>query len=102
MSVSDWTPPRVNVEEKLFQDRYRVDVGRPHIRVVAPLKCVACSAKPCTVCCPAGCWRLGEAGGIDLVVDGCLECGTCRLVCERDNVDWHYPRGGFGILFKFG
>ena len=39
---------------------------------------------------------------VDLVVDGCLECGTCRLVCDAKNVDWNYPRGGFGILFKFG
>ena len=43
-----------------------------------------------------------DGGKIDLVVDGCLECGTCRLVCDSDNVDWNYPRGGFGILFKFG
>ena len=100
--ATDFIPPRVNVEEKLFQDRYRVDVGRPHIKVFDPSTCVACDAKPCTVCCPAGCWREGDQGGIDLVVDGCLECGTCRLVCDKDNVDWNYPRGGFGILFKFG
>ena len=43
-----------------------------------------------------------EEDGVDLVVDGCLECGTCRIVCARGNVDWNYPRGGFGILFKFG
>ena len=64
--------------------------------------CVSCDAKACTVCCPAGCWRADPAGGIELVVDGCLECGTCRLICDQNNVDWNYPRGGFGILFKFG
>jgi ferredoxin like protein len=37
-----------------------------------------------------------------VVVDGCLECGTCRVVCAPGNVDWDYPRGGYGILFKFG
>jgi ferredoxin like protein len=94
--------PTVNVEEKLFQNRYKVDAGRPHIAVRNEDTCVACDAKPCTVCCPAGCWSISEAGRIDLVVDGCLECGTCRLVCDSDNVDWNYPRGGFGILFKFG
>lgn len=99
---AEFVPPRVNVEEKLFQDRYRVDVGRPHITVRDTGVCAACTAKPCTVCCPAGCWRIAEGGGIDLVVDGCLECGTCRLVCDDGNVDWNYPRGGFGILFKFG
>ncbi len=94
--------PSVNIEEKLFQNRYKVDAGRPHITVRDTDVCQSCDAKPCTVCCPAGCWSLDDGGKIDLVVDGCLECGTCRLVCDSDNVDWNYPRGGFGILFKFG
>ncbi|MBN9424469.1 MAG: ferredoxin family protein [Candidatus Accumulibacter sp. 66-26] len=93
--------PQINVEEKLFQNRYRVDTGRPHIRIRDERVCGGCDAKPCTVCCPAGCWRI-EDGKVDLVTDGCLECGTCRIVCEPKNVDWNYPRGGFGILFKFG
>ncbi|MCL2829831.1 MAG: ferredoxin family protein [Betaproteobacteria bacterium] len=91
----------VNVEEKLFQNRYRVDVGRPHIRIRESAVCEDCDFKSCTICCPAGCWRL-ESGKIELVTDGCLECGTCRIVCDQKNVDWNYPRGGFGILFKFG
>lgn len=94
--------PSVNIEEKLFQNRYKVDAGCPHITVRNTDVCQSCDAKPCTVCCPAGCWSLDDGGKIDLVVDGCLECGTCRLVCDSDNVDWNYPRGGFGILFKFG
>lgn len=94
--------PMLNVEEKLFQNRYRVDTGRPHIAVRDAKTCVSCGGKACTVCCPAGCWRIDDSGGIELVVDGCLECGTCRLICDQNNVDWNYPRGGFGILFKFG
>ncbi|MBU2824344.1 ferredoxin family protein, partial [Acidithiobacillus ferrooxidans] len=44
-----------------------------------------------------------EGGGVVLTTDGCLECGTCRIICtEHHNVDWSYPRGGHGILFKFG
>lgn len=93
--------PTVNVEERLFQNRYRVDTGRSHIRVRSPEACDRCAQQPCLVCCPAGCWRL-ENGKVDLVVDGCLECGTCRIVCASRNVEWDYPRGGFGILYKFG
>lgn len=101
-TVKTFTLPVVNVEEKLFQNRYRVDAGRPHIKVRNPDSCLTCDLKPCTVCCPAGCWLVDDDGKIDLVVDGCLECGTCRIVCDAGNVDWNYPRGGFGILFKFG
>ena len=38
---------------------------------------------------------------------GCLECGNCRLVCERLNerrpgYDWNYPIEGRGFLSKEG
>lgn len=95
----------VKVEEKLFQNRYRVDAGRPHIAIKDPEICPErCATKPCVYCCPAGCYVLdGDIGRVELTVDGCLECGTCRIICnEFRNIQWDYPRGGYGILFKFG
>ncbi|MBI4696103.1 MAG: ferredoxin family protein [Gammaproteobacteria bacterium] len=94
----------IKIEEKLFQNRYRVDSGRPHIRIKDPELCLsACETKPCTYCCPAACYTREGGGQVVLITDGCLECGTCRVICnELENVDWDYPRGGFGILFKFG
>ena len=93
----------IKVEEKLFQNRYRVDADLPHIRIKNESVCNdSCEGQQCTVCCPAGCWTF-EEGKIGLMTDGCLECGTCRIVCDdHKNVDWSYPRGGYGILFKFG
>lgn len=92
------------VEEKLFQNRYRVDVGHPHIHIKNPDICaVECKTQPCTVCCPAGCYTAEGNGHVVLITDGCLECGTCRIICtDHRNVEWDYPRGGYGILFKFG
>lgn len=92
----------IKVEEKLFENRYRVDEGRPHIRIKSAEACTGkCDTQPCTWCCPAGCYVRNDDGGVTLTTDGCLECGTCRLICA-DNVDWWYPRGGYGVLFKFG
>ena len=93
----------VKVEEKLFQNRYLVDADNPHIRLKDPELCEkTCATKQCTVCCPAGCYTL-EGQKVVLITDGCLECGTCRIICTTyRNVDWEYPRGGYGILFKFG
>ena len=94
----------IKVEEKLFQNRYRVDAGRPHIAIRDAVVCQhRCTGKPCTVCCPAACYTHGGDGRVTLITDGCLECGTCRIICnEHGNVDWQYPRGGYGVLFKFG
>ncbi len=98
------TTIKVKVEEKLFQNRYRVDAGRSHIEIIDPAVCQhACKDKACTVCCPAGCYTEENTGGVVLITDGCLECGSCRVICtDHRNVDWEYPRGGYGILFKFG
>lgn len=92
------------VEEKLFQNRYRVDTGRPHIQLRDPDVCATqCKQKACTYCCPASCYTAEGDGRVTLITDGCLECGTCRVICtEYRNVEWDYPRGGYGILFKFG
>ncbi len=95
---------KVNVEEKLFQNRYKVDAGHPHIRIKDATVCqTQCKNQQCTICCPAGCYTAEGVGTVTLITDGCLECGTCRVICtEFRNVEWEYPRGGFGILFKFG
>jgi len=94
----------VKVEEKLFQNRYRVDSGRPHVQIKNAETCTSgCADQQCTVCCPAGCYTLEGNGRVVLISDGCLECGTCRIICdEHRNIAWEYPRGGYGILFKFG
>lgn len=90
------------VEEKLFQNRYLVDSGRCHIKVVAQGKPSA-NLLALTKICPAGCYSLLENGQVEVVPDGCFECGTCRVLCEASGeVEWNYPRGGYGVLFKFG
>ena len=91
-----------NVEQKLFQNRYLVDPGRPHIKVkphTTPTKQLLSLIRTC----PAGCYSKNDAGQVEILVDGCLECGTCRVVCApTGDIEWSYPRGGFGVMFKFG
>jgi ferredoxin like protein len=52
--------------------------------------------------CPAGCYSENEKTEVMLTIDGCLECGTCRLACGMDVLDWNYPEGGTGVQFRFG
>ncbi|MGO9741301.1 MAG: ferredoxin family protein [Roseiarcus sp.] len=92
----------IRVEEKLYQNRYVVDGGRSHIRILKGENPSA-NLLAMTKLCPAGCYTLNEAGGVDLASDGCFECGTCRVLCEASGeLEWNYPRGGYGVLFKFG
>jgi len=59
----------LKVEDKLFQNRYRVDADRPHIRVKDATVCGdLCTTRQCTVCCPAGCWTFDD-GKIGLMTE---------------------------------
>ncbi len=90
------------VEEKLYQNRYLVDAGRPHISV-KPHDVPSAGLLAMIHLCPAGCYSETESGQVEVAADGCLECGTCRIVTrETGEVEWNYPRGGFGVLYKFG
>ncbi len=92
----------VKVEDKLYFDRFVVDAGRPHIKV-RPHTTPSPQLRALTHLCPAGCYSENDDGRIEIVPDGCLECGTCRIVTSATGeVEWNYPRGGFGILYKFG
>ena len=92
----------VKIEERLFNNRYLVDSGRPHIKV-RPHTTPSPALLSLMRICPAHCYDLNDRGQVEVSADGCLECGTCRILCaESGDIDWSYPRGGFGVLFKFG
>lgn len=102
MTQTHAAPASIKVEDKLFQNRYLVDTGRPHIKV-RPHVTPSPALLSLTRLCPAGCYARNDRGEVEITPDGCLECGTCRVVCaETNDIEWNYPRGGFGILFKFG
>ena len=47
-----------NVEEKLFQNRYKVDAGRPHIGIKNPEICAnSCKTQHCTSAAPPAATR---------------------------------------------
>lgn len=104
MSTSTSSVPTsaVSVEKKLFMNRYLVDSSRPHIVVTAhetPSKALLSLLNAC----PANCYSRNDGGQVEISVDGCLECGTCRVLCEASGeITWNYPRGGYGVMFKFG
>ena len=92
----------VRVGDKLYQNRNLVDSGRPHIRVrehttpTAPLLALLKAG-------PTRCYEPADKGQVETTPDGCLECGACRIIGEpAGDIEWRYPRGGYGVLFEFG
>ena len=34
--------------------------------------------------------------------ENCLECGACKIACEKNNILWKYPNVEYGVKFKNG
>ncbi|MBW1810840.1 MAG: 4Fe-4S dicluster domain-containing protein [Deltaproteobacteria bacterium] len=65
--------------------------------------CSRCPTRICLRACPAGLYSLSdESAPIKLDHSGCLECGTCMIVCPLSAVSWNYPAPGFGIHYRHG
>lgn len=74
---------------------------KPHIRINEEICSNVCKTRFCTFICPAGCFEYDEEQGrVIFSFEGCLECGTCLLSCEEKAIDWNYPEGGFGVIFR--
>lgn len=93
---------RLTVPELLGLNAFDVDEDEAHI-VLDPVRCASCPAHPCVSACPAHLYTLGPDGQVTFDYAGCLECGTCRVLCVVGGVArWTYPRGTFGVAYRRG
>ena len=89
----------MSMEEKLYTVKYTPDT-KSHLKPDQE-QCKKCKSKICTVVCPANVY---EWNGEQNIVkhENCLECGACRIACERNCIEWEYPAGNKGVMFKRG
>jgi len=91
----------MRIEDKLFLDRFHVN-DEPHLRIMDVAICMEkCPDQPCLYFCPANVYRM-DRDRIRVAYEGCIECGSCRIACPHLNIDWQFPKGGYGISHKFG
>lgn len=91
----------MKLDDKLYLIRFNTD-KQSHIKILDQEACLQCEDMPCTRICPAHVYHWDEEEKrIAVGYEGCLECGTCRVGCP-DNIEWDYPRGGFGVSWKNG
>jgi ferredoxin like protein len=89
----------VTIEDRLGLVRYNADVVA-HIKIDAAA-CRDCAHHVCITICPAGCYTVSDDANAEVLFSytGCLECGTCRVMCEH--IEWEYPLGGCGVSYRF-
>jgi ferredoxin like protein len=91
----------MKVEEKIALNAIKND-RESHI-VLDQEKCCHCEKRWCISVCPGHLYSLNNDTG-EMVVEyaGCLECGSCKIACLYSAISWDYPKGDFGIRYRFG
>lgn len=66
-------------------------------------KCRDCETRVCVKACPGHLYSLEDESEL-MKVDhsGCLECGTCFVICPLRAVTWKRPEPGYGIRYRYG
>ena len=91
----------VNVDVKLGVNKFHVDEENPHIvlRQNPDLK----AYKLLMMACPDGLYKMDDKGALHFDYAGCLECGTCRVLCGKTILEkWEYPVGTMGVEYRHG
>ena len=91
----------MNMDKKLHTLKYTPD-HNSHLKPDSE-KCALCKSKACTIVCPAQVYVWDETENKMIVrYENCLECGACKITCEKNCLEWEYPRGTKGVMFKQG
>ena len=91
----------VNVDVKLGVNKFHVDESNAHIVVKANPD--RAELAKLLKACPAGLYKLDDAGNLQFDYAGCLECGTCRVLCGKTILEkWEFPQGTLGVEYRRG
>ncbi|MCD7879555.1 MAG: 4Fe-4S dicluster domain-containing protein [Candidatus Gastranaerophilales bacterium] len=91
----------MNINEKLATLKY--NKGKESHLYADNTVCRNCSNKFCTYICPAGVYVWDkEKNELIIRYENCLECGACKIACEKKNIIWKYPEAEYGVKFKNG
>lgn len=89
----------IDINDKLYLNRWKPDL-QSHLVIKDNKVCEDnCPGKDCTIFCPAMVYEWKD-GRIAVGHEGCLECGACRIGCPNGNIQWDYPRGGYGVQYR--
>jgi len=63
-------------------------------------KCTGCGR--CVQVCCGECFSLKDKKAEVVQLKTCFECEACSLVCKPDAIQFSYPKGGTGVVYKWG
>ena len=92
---------KMTIEDKLGLNLFHTDEENSHIEVDLEFKDEA-EINRVVMACPAELYKY-ENGTLTFNHEGCLECGTCRVLSHDKVVKtWTHPFAGYGVQFRAG
>ncbi len=91
-----------SIPERLARDRFETDEGESHIHVDQAAAAAAGIGPVLVRVCPAHVYTLQPDGSVGVTYQACAECGTCLAVAPEGTLQWTYPRGGYGVVYREG
>lgn len=91
----------MKIDEKIAVNFYRK--GEESHILITQEKCRKCTVRYCVFLCPAHLYTWDEESQeMRVEYSGCLECGTCKVVCSEEALSWDFPSGDCGIQYRHG
>jgi len=90
---------KLGVEQRLNLNSFASD-KETHITINQE-RCTEQDARILLRICPAACFTM-KSGEVVFSRLGCLECGACRAATSPGAIEWNFPKGGFGIQYRYG
>lgn len=92
---------KMNINDKLSTVKYNKDT-KSHLSVDNDI-CMRCENKYCTFICPANVYEWNEVKStLTIRYENCLECGACKIACDKKNISWQYPNVEYGVKYRNG
>lgn len=98
-------PLTVKIDDLLTVNAYSTDDENAHIELASEdlSELDALEFGKLIRICPAGLYREDDSGRRSFDYVGCLECGSCRIVCESTILKkWENPRPMTGVQYRYG
>lgn len=92
----------VSIDDKLGLLRFNVDHHESHIEINKQFSDQR-EMDRLIMACPAKLYDRADDGSLTFNYEGCLECGTCRVLSGGKGItSWKHPQGGMGVTFRKG
>jgi len=92
----------MKIEEKLALNAFKTD-KESHIKIDQEICRKKCTRRHCLFVCPGHLYSYDEENSVVSVeFAGCLECGTCKIACTQGAIEWVYPKGEYGVQYRYG